>query len=47
MSDLAVLASHWQQTQCALADWCGGADLDFDGTVSAGDLAILSSHWLQ
>jgi hypothetical protein len=46
MRDLAVLASHWRQVNCAQSDWCDGADLDFDGNVSSGDLMVLSSHWL-
>ncbi len=39
---------HWGADNCDPSnDYCQGIDLDFSGTVDAGDLEILFENWLQ
>ncbi len=45
--DFAVLASHWQVTDCGNPDWCEGTDLDTDGNVDANDLMLFADYWLE
>jgi hypothetical protein len=47
MRDLAKLGSHWRQEGCGEPDWCGGADLDRNGSVDFGDLYVLGRNWLS
>jgi len=46
-SDFGIFASHWLETPCSAPDWCGGADLNTDGTVNWGDFGIFAAHWLE
>lgn len=45
--DYAYLSGHWQDTNCAAANDCDGADLDFSGVVDWADLKILCGQWLE
>jgi len=45
--DYAILASHWQVTDCDEPNWCEGADLDTDGQVDANDLTLFCKFWLE
>jgi len=46
--DYAILASHWQATDCnAPCGWCEGADLDTDGNVDFNDLMPFCEYWLE
>ncbi|MHC4477244.1 MAG: choice-of-anchor Q domain-containing protein [Planctomycetota bacterium] len=36
---LAAFASYWLRADCGVPDWCGGFDLDQDGTVNFADFA--------
>ena len=45
-ADLAVLASHWLDSDCDLyPGWCGFADMDRDGTVNLADYVLLATNW--
>jgi len=44
---LAVLSSHWLQTNCAEPDWCEGVDVDQDSLVNFNDFAFMAFHWLE
>jgi hypothetical protein len=47
-SDFAILASHWQATDCnEPGGWCEGADLDIDGNVDFDDLMLFCEYWLE
>jgi hypothetical protein len=43
----ARFASQWRATDCEPPHWCGGADLDLDGTVTMLDLTLFCTTWLQ
>jgi hypothetical protein len=46
--DYAILASHWQATDCnEPCGWCEGADLDIDGNVDSNDLMLFCEYWLE
>ncbi len=45
--DLAKVAMHWLETDCAANNWCDGADLDMSGDVGMGDLVKLYIVWLS
>ncbi|MGA2093665.1 MAG: hypothetical protein ABSH16_09700 [Sedimentisphaerales bacterium] len=46
--DFAYFAGQWRQTGCSLSNnFCGGADMDFSGTVDIADLAIFADNWLD
>ena len=45
--DYTILASYWQETDCNAPDWCGGTDLDTDGSVDANDLMLFCQYWLE
>jgi hypothetical protein len=46
--DYAILASHWQATDCnEPGGWCEGADLDIDGNVDFDDLMLFCKYWLE
>ena len=52
LEDLAVLASHWLETDCSASNnYCEGADLEplgsRDGTVNLKDLDVFVDHWLE
>jgi hypothetical protein len=52
LEDLAVLASHWLETDCSASNnYCEGADLEplgsRDGTVNLKDLDVMADHWLE
>lgn len=42
--DYAVLADRWQDS-CSAPDYCGGADINQDGTVDVDDRALLVDAW--
>jgi DNA-binding beta-propeller fold protein YncE len=45
-ADLAVLASHWLDSDCNIyPGWCGYADMDRDGTVNLTDYVLLATNW--
>jgi hypothetical protein len=43
VSDLGILASHWQQPAATFSQ----GDFDYSGVVDVGDLGILASRWQQ
>ena len=46
--DFALLATHWQETDCTAANnWCGGADLNSINDVNIEDIAAFASNWLK
>ena len=45
--DLAIFASYWLDQDCIGPDWCGGADLDEQGTVDLSDFGHFANHWLE
>jgi len=47
LSDFALFAIQWDQTDCDPNDHCHGADLIVDGKVNLLDLAELVFRWLQ
>jgi len=47
LEHLAILSSHWLESDCSGPDWCDGADIDQDSVVNFNDFASLSSEWLQ
>lgn len=47
MADYAFLAGRWMETNCAADNDCGGADLDFSGTVELKDLMTFCQAWLD
>ncbi len=47
LSDFAVIAAYWMDIDCSISnDWCDGADVTLDSTVSIEDLDALSLNWL-
>ncbi len=47
IEDFVFFIEHWGDDNCAPSnDYCQGTDLDFSGTVDAGDLEILVENWL-
>ncbi len=42
---LRTIAQHWLDDNCSATDGCGGADIDYGGTVDGGDVTLLSKHW--
>ncbi len=47
-ADFAYLASRWHTTGCNSSNnFCGGADMDFSGTVDMQDLEIFAANWLS
>jgi hypothetical protein len=51
LTDLAILAKHWLNINCAAPGNCEGADLEplafGDGDVDIWDLDVLADHWLN
>jgi len=47
LSDLALMAEHWQRTDCLPPDHCGRADLDLSATVDVLDLFLFALQWLH
>jgi hypothetical protein len=46
--DLEQVAACWLDGACdSCSDWCGGADLNYNGNVTLQDVAILASHWFD
>jgi hypothetical protein len=44
----ATFAEHWHDTDCNdLNDWCGGADLNYNGDVNYVDLDMFAGEWLN
>ena len=44
--DLAVLTSHWLDSDCNIANlWCAGADFDASISVDLLDYAVLANDW--
>ncbi len=46
-TDFAILASHWQKTECSDPNRCEGTDLDTNGTVDLNDLILFTEYWLE
>jgi len=47
LHDYAVLAGQWLRTGCnEQNNWCGGADITFDGSVNYVDLSRIAECWL-
>ena len=44
---LAVLSSHWLQTDCGPPDWCNEADLNADSVVNFVDFAMLDGCCIE
>jgi cyclophilin family peptidyl-prolyl cis-trans isomerase len=45
--DFALFASQWTDDDCNSANsFCGGADFNYSGAVTANDLAPFLEHWL-
>ncbi|MHC4742811.1 MAG: hypothetical protein ACYS8Z_12915 [Planctomycetota bacterium] len=45
-ADYSVLASYWQSKECRPDNnWCGGTDVNEDGSVNFSDLAELLANW--
>ncbi|MCP4711513.1 MAG: right-handed parallel beta-helix repeat-containing protein, partial [Planctomycetes bacterium] len=47
MVDLSKFYSHWLDSPCSGAYWCGGADFNTSGEVNLIDYAFLANHWLK
>ena len=45
--DYSFFAGYWGSTNCADANDCDGADLDFSDKVDAADLKIFCDYWLN
>jgi len=47
--DYAILASHWQETDCNApnSNWCEGTDLDINGSIDVNDLMLFCEYWLE
>jgi parallel beta-helix repeat protein len=45
--DLAILADNWLRNDCAIPDWCEGADLDVSTKVDLYDFAEFANNWLK
>jgi hypothetical protein len=44
----ATFAEHWLDTDCNdLNNWCGGADLNYNGDVNSVDLDMFTDVWLD
>ena len=44
----ATFAEHWLDTDCNdLNNWCGGADLNYNGDVNSVDLDMFTDLWLD
>jgi hypothetical protein len=44
--DFSILAQYWYKKDCALDDYCSGADLNTNGDVDINDLNLLANDWL-
>ena len=47
IEDLADFCAHWLDGDCGIYNWCGGADIDHNGSVDFVDFATLSNWWLD
>jgi len=45
-SDLQLLAAEWLNSDCSINEWCNGADIDQNNSVSFADFAQLAFMWL-
>jgi hypothetical protein len=46
--ELAGFSQQWLATGCGVySNWCGGADLDYSGTVNFADFAQLAICWQE
>lgn len=43
--DLGFFALMWLRADCDFPDYCGGADINFDGTVAYADFAAFALSW--
>ena len=44
----ARFAEHWMEADCnELNNWCGGADLNYNGDVNSLDLGLFVDEWLD
>ena len=46
LEDYRVLAASWMANDCDNPNWCGGADLDRDGSVGLTDALMFADFWL-
>ena len=44
--DFSLFVPNWLAEGCIDPNWCGGADMTFDGTVDCNDLAFFAEYWL-
>jgi hypothetical protein len=48
IEDLDYYVERWLMNNCTSGNnYCGGADLNFSGTVNLADFAIFAEHWLE
>jgi len=45
--DLITLVNNWLRQDCALPDWCEGADLNVSTNVDFYDFAEFAENWLE
>jgi hypothetical protein len=47
LQQIAMFASYWLAEGCGSPDWCGGVDLDQNGTVSFADFALFDGCCIE
>ncbi|MHC4153477.1 MAG: hypothetical protein ACYST6_00910 [Planctomycetota bacterium] len=47
LKHLAGLASYWLEQGCGKPDWCGGVDLNQDGSVDFADFALFDGCCIE
>jgi hypothetical protein len=45
--NLATFVDNWLREDCAMPDWCEGADLNVDTKVDFLDFAAFVGQWLK
>jgi hypothetical protein len=45
IGDLLLFVEQWLETDCAMPQWCNGADIHRDGTVDMQDFAVIAEYW--
>jgi hypothetical protein len=45
LADLFILVYYWLRDNCAAPGWCGGTDLDKNGSVNFLDFAEFAAHY--
>jgi len=46
LTDFAILANNWFNSNCQPPEWCGFADMDHSSSVGIKDLDTLGQDWL-